>query len=121
MRIHCLAVTALSAGISLAGSASGHRLLGGDFDAAQRTDPGAAMKGAPCDAGVRLLLAHVADVDAFFARATADGAAVLRPPTDQLYGDRSCTVKDPFGHTWSLATHVEEAHGEARRLASRIL
>src|SRR5688572_20014533 len=44
---------------------------------------------------------YVADVDAFFARASAAGVEVLRPPTDQFYGDRSCTIKDPFGHAWS--------------------
>jgi len=51
---------------------------------------------------------YVADVDAFFARATAAGAEVLRPPADQFYGDRSCTIRDPFGHAWSVATHVED-------------
>lgn len=55
---------------------------------------------------------YVADVDGFFARATAAGAEVLRPPTDQFYGDRSCTLKDPFGHTWSVATHVEDVSPE---------
>ena len=65
----------------------------------------------------------VADVDALFARATAAGAEVLRPPTDQFYGDRSCTVQDPFGHAWSFATHVEDVSEEemkkrAAKLAS---
>ena len=55
---------------------------------------------------------YVKDVDAFFARATAAGAEALRPPTDQFYGDRSCALKDPFGHTWSVATHVEDVSRE---------
>ena len=50
---------------------------------------------------------YVADVDAFCARASAAGAAVLRAVADQFYGDRSCQLRDPFGHSWSIATHVE--------------
>ena len=65
---------------------------------------------------------YVADVDAFFKRATAAGAEALRPPTDQFYGDRSCTIKDPFGHAWSVATHVEDVSEEElhKRAAKRI-
>ena len=55
---------------------------------------------------------YVADVDAFCARAAAAGATVLRPVADQFYGDRSCQLKDPFGHTWSFATHVEDVSPE---------
>ena len=55
---------------------------------------------------------YVTDVDAFSARAAAAGAEILRPPTDQFYGDRSCTLKDPYGHLWSLATHVEDVSQE---------
>ena len=55
---------------------------------------------------------YVADVDAFCARATTAGAIVLRPVADQFYGDRSCQLRDPFGHTWSFATHVEDVSPE---------
>ena len=55
---------------------------------------------------------YVADVDAFFARATAAGVTVLRPVANQFYGDRSCQLRDPFGHTWSVATHVEDVSPE---------
>ena len=55
---------------------------------------------------------YVEDVDAFCARAAAAGATVLRPVADQFYGDRSCQLKDPFGHTWSFATHVEDVSPE---------
>jgi PhnB protein len=51
---------------------------------------------------------YVSDVDAFFRRAKDAGAEVLREPTTQFYGDRSCSIKDPFGHLWSVATHVED-------------
>jgi PhnB protein len=55
---------------------------------------------------------YVADVDAFAARAAAAGATVVRPVADQFYGDRSCQLRDPYGHTWSIATHVEDVSPE---------
>ena len=63
-------------------------------------------------------MVYVPDVDAAFARAVAAGATVKRPVADQFYGDRTGTLADPFGHVWSLATHVEDVSREemARRL-----
>ena len=58
-------------------------------------------------AGMSLML-YVEGVDAAFAKAVAAGATVVRPLADQFYGDRSGTVTDPFGHVWTLATHVED-------------
>ena len=54
------------------------------------------------------LMLYVPDCDAVFAAALANGATVSKPLTDQFYGDRSGTVIDPFGHQWTLATHVED-------------
>ena len=54
------------------------------------------------------LCLYVKDVDARFEQAVAAGAIVKRPVTNQFYGDRSGTVLDPFGHVWTLATHVED-------------
>ncbi|NOT02672.1 MAG: VOC family protein [Phycisphaerales bacterium] len=54
------------------------------------------------------ILIYLKDVDAQFATAVAAGAKVVRPLQDQFYGDRSGTVHDPFGHKWTLATHVED-------------
>ena len=51
---------------------------------------------------------YVEDVDALAARATAAGAKVRRPVQDQFYGDRSGTFEDPYGHVWTLATHIED-------------
>jgi PhnB protein len=51
---------------------------------------------------------YVEDVDDVFARATAAGATVLSPVKNQFYGDRSGKFEDPFGHRWSVATHVED-------------
>lgn len=58
------------------------------------------------------LLLYVEDVDAVAARAVSAGATVLRPIKDQFYGDRSGTYSDPFGHTWTIATHKEDVSPE---------
>jgi PhnB protein len=47
-------------------------------------------------------------VDAAFDRAVKAGAEVEMPVTDQFWGDRYGTLKDPFGHKWSIATHTKD-------------
>ena len=54
------------------------------------------------------LMIYVPDVDASFKRAIQAGAKEVRPLTNQFYGDRSGTIVDPFGHQWTIATHVED-------------
>ena len=54
------------------------------------------------------LMIYLPDVDQAFARAVAAGAAVKMPVQDQFYGDRSGSVVCPFGHVWTVATHVED-------------
>jgi PhnB protein len=54
------------------------------------------------------ILLYVEDVDTRFSQAIAAGAKELRPVKDQFYGDRSGTVSDPFGHVWTIATHIED-------------
>jgi PhnB protein len=51
---------------------------------------------------------YVEDVDDVFKRAIDAGAKELRAAEDQFYGDRSAQFEDPFGHRWSVATHVED-------------
>jgi PhnB protein len=65
------------------------------------------------------LVFYVENVDRAFQRALDAGAQVVRPVADQFYGDRSGTLKDPFGHVWNLMTHVEDVSEEEvhRRLA----
>jgi PhnB protein len=59
---------------------------------------------------------YVADVDAAVARAANAGATVKNKPEDKFYGDRMGSVLDPFGHTWHLATHIEDvSHDEIER------
>ena len=62
-------------------------------------------------AAVSILL-YVEDADAVTEQAVAAGAKVLRPLQDQFYGDRSATLSDPFGHTWHVATHIEDVTPE---------
>lgn len=51
---------------------------------------------------------HVDDADAAIERAVAAGATVLRPPQDQFYGERSGTIRDPFGHEWNFGHSIEK-------------
>jgi PhnB protein len=55
---------------------------------------------------------YVEDVDGVFERALQQGATSLRPPETQFYGDRSGQFEDPFGHRWSVASHVEDVSPE---------
>jgi PhnB protein len=55
---------------------------------------------------------HVEDVDRAFEQAVNAGATVLRPLADQFYGERSGTVRDPFGHEWLLGGHLENVSTE---------
>jgi PhnB protein len=52
------------------------------------------------------------NVDAAFERATSAGAQVSMPLMDQFWGDRYGIVTDPFGHKWSLATHIKDMSPE---------
>jgi PhnB protein len=58
------------------------------------------------------IMLYVKDVDAMAAQAVAAGATVQRPVIDQFYGDRSGTFGDPFGHVWTISTHIEDVHHE---------
>jgi PhnB protein len=66
------------------------------------------------------LMVYVEDVDRQFKQAVAAGATEVRPVADQFYGDRSGTLKDPFGHSWHLSTHKEDVSPEemTRRMAA---
>lgn len=61
---------------------------------------------APGAGGLSIHL-HVDDVDELSARAVAAGATLVNPPADQFYGERSCTIRDPFGHEWLLGHEIE--------------
>jgi PhnB protein len=58
------------------------------------------------------IMLYVADVDGTFDRALEAGAKAQRPVANQFYGDRSGTLEDPFGHIWTISTHVEDVAPE---------
>lgn len=51
---------------------------------------------------------HVDDADEVVRRAVAAGAELVRQPQDQFYGERSGTVRDPFGHEWNIGHEIEK-------------
>jgi PhnB protein len=55
---------------------------------------------------------YVPDCDAIFAKAVEAGATPLMPVQDHFYGDRSGQVLCPFGHKWSISTHIEDVPPE---------
>jgi len=72
-------------------------------------------------AGVSLMV-YVDKVDEVFKQAVASGAKELQPLKNQFYGDRSGTLQDPFGHQWTVATHIEDvAPDEMRRRAEKFM
>ena len=75
--------------------------------------PPGGLAGAPA-----FLFIYVEDVDAVIARAAELGATVQRPAQDEFYGDRDGYIIDPFGHGWTVASHVEDEGPEemARRM-----
>jgi PhnB protein len=66
--------------------------------------------GSPQQVGATTVTIHlfVDDVDARIQRAAAAGAKITLPPTDLFWGDRYGRILDPFGHSWSIATHVQD-------------
>ncbi len=58
------------------------------------------------------LYLYVEDVDATYDQAIAAGAETVKPVEDQFYGDRTGTLRDPYGHLWFIATHKEDLTAE---------
>jgi PhnB protein len=81
-------------------------MLADEFPDMGQRDP-KAIGGTPVTISV-----YVEDVDAVFERALQAGATSLRPVETQFYGDRAGQFEDPFGHRWSIATHVEDVPPE---------
>jgi PhnB protein len=81
-----------------------------DFDLAQ-PDP---------DQPVHITLTWFTDdVDAAYARAVEAGCRSFSEPTDQFHGDRTCAVRDPFGHRWVIATSLRDVPMEEQQAAFR--
>ena len=80
----------------------GHFMLADEF-------PDMDMMGPGSRGGTTVgLLVYVPDVDLAYHRALAEGAKELHPLDNKPWGDRSAQIVDPFGHRWTLATHVED-------------
>jgi PhnB protein len=73
-----------------------------------------ALKGTPVTIHI-----YVRDVDAFVARAIHAGAKVVMPVEDMFWGDRYGVIEDPFGHHWSVATHIRDVTPEQMAEAMR--
>jgi PhnB protein len=79
--------------------------------------PSGGLEGSPSS-----LYVYVEDVDATVERAAGLGATVVRAPEDQFYGDRNGYIIDPFGHGWTVASHVEDvAPDEMMRRVAEML
>jgi uncharacterized glyoxalase superfamily protein PhnB len=50
---------------------------------------------------------HVDNADEVLRRAVAEGGTLVREPVDHFYGERSGTVRDPFGHEWNIGHSIE--------------
>ena len=75
-----------------------------------------ALKGSP----VTIHL-YVQDVDAFVARAVKAGAKVTMPVADMFWGDRYGKLEDPFGHHWSVGTHMRDVSKEEMQQAMQAM
>jgi len=62
---------------------------------------------------------NVAEVDAVVARAVAAGATIIMPVADMFWGDRYGIIEDPFGHRWSIATHLRDMTEDELKEAAR--
>ncbi len=93
----------------------GCRIMLADENAEYGAKAPAAFGGSPVS-----LVLYLPDVDATLAQAAQAGATIKAPAEDKFYGDRMATLLDPFGHTWSIATHIEDVSPAEmeRRLAA---
>jgi len=60
---------------------------------------------------------YVENADAFVKRAVDAGAKITMPLADMFWGDRYCKLEDPFGHHWSVATHIRDVNPEEMKQA----
>jgi uncharacterized glyoxalase superfamily protein PhnB len=81
-------------------------------------NPDCGMIGPVAGAGAPVMIhLYVEDADQVFARAVEHGATVRAPVSDMFWGDRYGVLVDPFGHGWSIATHVRDMTPDEIRVA----
>ncbi|HWW99771.1 VOC family protein [Collimonas sp.] len=61
------------------------------------------------------IMLYVDNVDVTYPQAIAAGGTEIRALQDQFYGDRSATLRDPFGHLWTISTHIADYSDEELR------
>ena len=88
----------------------GSRIMLADDDPERDIKAPGAFGGSPVS-----LVVYLPDVDTVVTGAAAAGATVQSPPADKFYGDRMASLADPFGHTWHIATHIEDVSEEELR------
>jgi uncharacterized glyoxalase superfamily protein PhnB len=64
------------------------------------------------------VMLYVKDADATYAKAVASGATGVMPPMDMFWGDRFGQIEDPFGHVWSIATHLKDMTAREMKAAA---
>ena len=64
------------------------------------------------------VMLYVKDADATYAKAVAAGATGVMPPVDMFWGDRFGQIEDPFGHVWSIATHLKDMTAKEMKAAA---
>jgi len=64
------------------------------------------------------LFLYIDDVDKIVSQAVAEGAKVLMEVEDQFWGDRYGSIEDPFGHRWSISTHIKDLTEEELKKAA---
>jgi PhnB protein len=90
-----------------------HIMLADEFPDLGFRAPGA-VGGTPV-----IIMIYVENADICFQAAIRRGAKEIKPLADQFYGDRSGTLTDPFGHVWTVATHVEDVPPEEMERRAR--
>lgn len=74
----------------------------------------------PASSGIRVVLnLYTEDADTTFDRAVKAGSEVIMPLADMFWGDRYGQIRDPFGHVWAIATHVEDVTPEEAQRRSK--
>jgi PhnB protein len=98
-------------------------LVGGALVTLGQAIPAFDLANPAADAPVHVAITWFGDdVDAMFARAVEAGCTPTSEPADQFHGDRTATVRDPFGHRWVLATFLEEVpYAEQQRRLTEMM
>ena len=102
MKICVVALGKIGLPLAVQFASKGHEVIGADVNAALVDQINAGIEPFPGEA----------ELDVRLKQAVAAGGRVEKDLQNQFYGDRSGTLYDPFGHMWTIATHVEDVSPE---------